>query len=250
MSENARKIRFVLTTLHIHMPAGKKLRLPIRFYTIISVLIFGLFGVFMFFVMNIEEPDEAVKFAAYFCSLIVINSTIIYLFVNRSGMRKMIRKIDDNVYTYADEREIQVKYDWLLERSASAVVIVAVALGTLSGFLVAGISPLYSVYVTKIITPYVFPSWYPWRDDTTLGFLMTLGTQMAICACACWGYIAIFLILTFSAFEFMRQYKRLTVALATLRSRTEKCVNRGAEYDQVYRGKVIECVKHHQELNK
>lgn len=278
-NRNAEIINTTLDVIGIHTDKEKILKFPKRFSIFVCILCSGTFSTAMYAALNATRSDEAIKVAAYFGGLSLLNSCIPYLWSRRQNMQTFITSVKNNVYTYTDECEIPVQYHWILQKKYSLKILLSVIVFIGFGFVVAGMSPVYGFYMTGRISP-VYPAWYPWKQTTAHGFAMTIFTQLVTCFVVCSCYFSIEFILVFSVVEFLRQHKKLSSAIATIRSRTDKCVAQQIllengttpledllkemhfvnyktssfqisvrmKYNKAFGEKAIECVKHYQKL--
>lgn len=231
----------------------------------------------MFGITNRKYFEEAIIIAAFLGSMIIIDIAIPDTLRNKYKIRKFLKKMDKNIFTYSDEVDICVMYDEFMEDDYSWKLTTLVFCYVCFGFSLSGVSPFIGLYLTGRFKAVIYPAWYPWKEDNLVAYTVSYFVQMYTSTCVFWSYFLFQMYAIHVLIEFLRQYRRLCTALKTIGDRTERCFlkrilvdggnisgnvdlinythsgfsdSQRKIFNDIYREKLIDCVLHHQQLLK
>lgn len=220
---------------------------------ILFVLITSLFTMLLFVLKISSKMQDIALMVCYMLSVLIGISGYLSIHLKTETIRELLHTLDNNVFTYTDEAELQPKYIWILEEEN--MIFVGKILGCytiLNGGLACVMAALFFVLSDQELM-IVYPGVLPWNTNATnFSFQVVLSlTSVSI------YYIRWISCLIFN-FEFERQFERLCYALNTMNKRSgiveEVCnekVNKPRDpYFQMenFRMKLTECIHHHQKL--
>ncbi|XP_065199917.1 uncharacterized protein LOC135831402 [Planococcus citri] len=268
----------------IHSEEGKATTLNElrRISVYVFFLSYGFLGTTMFSIKNGGEFYNFVIPTAYIGALTVLMTGVLCLFHNKKRIYRMLKHLDDNVFTYSDEVNIQPKYTWLFDEKNIITKFILVMCYEITGYIFVCGSPFMGYFVTGHMKPEIYPGWTPWTVNGTVTFWMTYVSQVCVVTTSLWGYYITLTYVLFIIIEFIKQYKRLVVAVSTINLRAERSLleklnfsnafNESALgditfqranfhhsdikkehivlYNRLVRENIIMCVKHHQMLKK
>lgn len=270
-------IIFFLKTLGVEAKKNEsnENNIPVRLLLILTPVFFVYPSMFAFLYLRRHEFNEAIITAAYLGGAIFMCITSYSLYKNGNLLKLFVEEISQETLTYEEEISTSIYYSWALREENYLKICLLIAGNVSFGFSVASLSPLYAYLATKQFTCYIIPSWYPWSDQTTLGFLAILVSQLLCALVAFWFYFSILAILVFVLIEFSRLYENLRTALITMKVRANSFVmvsfadempKENMEYvnygsyvfrtehkvvcNRFYEEQIIKCIKHHQRLTR
>ncbi len=256
-------VRLICNFFHFSGINVCRLKYDRKAYTRISVvtglLVCTLFSLSMYGIINRRSIEESIKTVTY------MNSTILMLLVNikflqlRKQIRIQLQKIDDNIFKYSNEREIEMTYEWFLDERHIGAIYRWILAYQVFGFALAGMAPFIGFLVGKNVSFLVYPGWTPWSTNGPFKFILTYVYQSLTASSVFWMLYLSQTFVVFVVIEFLRQNKRLRAALSTLEDRTMKQIlrlskcnpeYRNYQFNRIFANKLKECVRHHQELAK
>lgn len=252
----------------------------IKIYAV--TVLYGIFTMSMFSVINRDDFYNLVTPAAYVAALTILLCGVLGLYHNKNKIRTMLELMDGYIFTYSDEHLIKVEYGWVLDEKNIVTIFVIVLTYELVGYISACFSPFISLALYGKIKTYIYPAYTPWTIDGFTSSAATYFSQLYVATFSIWGYYVNTMYMLFILIEFLRQYKRLATALATIRYRTGKHImdtvsagdiqveqetkedlleyvnfknsNVKQQYkdmfNEIYQQKLKQCIQHHQILTK
>lgn len=233
----------------------------VRLFAISFSLCYTGFSISMYSIIHRENFNEFVITISYLFSTIFLLTTIVSLFTSKSKIRVLLERIDDNIYTYTQEKDIEVAYSWILDEKNTRKINALIFLYQLFGFALAGISPVLG-YLFGIENQFmIYPAWMPLAKKGFLPYIGMLVIQLITAGSVFWGYYLLQVYVAFMVIELLRQHKRLKAALTSLSTRCELEVLRANAqqdginnphvwYVKLFKENLIQCIQHHQLLVK
>lgn len=233
-----------------------------RVFTIFPILC-SISSISLYIFNNRKHPDKAVITAAYMgCSCILLSSLIILL-KNKTKISQMLQTIDAHVYKYPDEENISVKSNGILSEENLMKSLALIFAYECFGFSLSIISPIIGFLITGKYETSMFPSSYPWKEEGIISTTVIFILQLLGVFSAFWIYYILQVVFTLLTMEFVRQHRRLRLALLSLKKRSEKkfveesakCFglkkhSRNIGFDNVYEENIKHCIEHHRQLWK
>lgn len=224
----------------------------------------GTMHIFLYAVVNRENMNDAAPAIGFLGAAVVMLSSIWILSQNRCKIFKILHLMDQNVYNYPDEESIRVEISELYREENLFKTFQLVFLYEWLGFSLSAVSPLIMFFVTGVFQVCIIPVWYPQYGDGIIGLGFTLFLQLMTCLGSFWIYNVSQILITSLTVEFIRQTKRLKVAIGSIRCRTQDMVRKRYSkedssnlnklrdmakfYDDLYGENILHCVRHHQRL--
>lgn len=215
-----------------------------------------------FIVLNILQINNFYGFTfslSYLCIMILVSAGMIANLHILRKTKQLLKLIDENIYTYADDLEIfpaeeQFLYDEHMTR-IFAYMLSAFFLSTTINIL----SPLFQfLLMSQMASVIVYPGWIPWSTDGVTAFICTylLQTGAVLLGSLQFNFLICFPI--FVVFEFRQQCRRLNIALKTIEGRSRnRCSDRmkvnyfkggisEMQHSAEYKSNIISCIRHYQ----
>lgn len=203
----------------------------------------------------IKNRDDFYKFInpiPYVAIISITLGTFFPIFHHQRSLSELFFNMDDNMYTYPDEDQLPIIYNkWYLQEDNIILVLKAVQSFYFGGILLRSLPTFVQLFYSGSTETFLYPGWMPWPMEGQHWQLLTLVFQLGQGLCGIWCFNLVVLSIITPVFEFLRQYKRLEVAVGSLGSRTEMTSDGNKrKAEQVLRENIIHCIKHHQILYK
>lgn len=195
-----------------------------RISVYVFFLSYGYLGTTMFSIKNAGEFYNFVIPTAYIGALTVLMTGVLCLFHNKRKIFRMLKRLDDNVFIYPDENNIRPKYTWLFDEKNIIIKFTLVMCYEITGYIFVCGSPFMGYFVSGRMKPEIYPGWTPWTVNGTVTFWSTYVSQVCVVTTSLWGYYITLTYVLFIIIEFLKQYKRLVVALCTINQRAEQAL--------------------------
>lgn len=229
-----------------------------RLCTVLFLLLCTHLSLVTYAYINRSKFQESINTVAYTGGTILLIAVVLKFIHARQDLKFLIECIDNNMFTYSDEANIEVHYDWLLDECNTLKVYGSALCYQSFGFTLAGISPFIGYMLGNKETFLLYPGWTPWTINDFGSFAITYFYQSLTAGCVFWIYYLAQMYIIFVISEFLRQYRRLGRALSTIDRRTWKLlVGRSIlesgwrpKYGDVFANQLCECIVHHQILVK
>lgn len=229
----------------------------LRLCTVLSLLLCTHLSLVTYAYLNRDEFQESIATVAYTGSTILLPVVVLRFVHTRHHLKLLLESIDQNVFAYSDEANIEVTYNWLLQEGNTLKVYGSVLCYQSFGFALAGISPFVGYVLGNQKTFLLYPGWTPWKINGLGSFAVTYLYQCLTAGCVFWIYYLTQMYVIFVITEFLRQYRRLGRALSTIDRRTGSLLNRTVLEDEgrprsedVFADQLRQCIRHHQLLNR
>lgn len=229
----------------------------LRSCAVLFLLLCTHLSLFTYAYINRGEFQESIKTVAYICGSVLLLPVFLKFIHARQDLKLLIESIDQNIFTYSDEANIEVHYDWPLDERNTFKIYASVLCFQSFGFTLAGISPFIGFMFGKKEAFMLYPGWTPWAIDDLGSFAATYIFQSLTSGCVFWLYYVAQMYIIFVVSEFLRQYRRLCRALSTIDRRIWKLLVDGsiatsetiwAKYGDVFANQLCECIRHHRIL--
>lgn len=233
-----------------------------RLCTVLFLLLCTHLSLVAYAYINRSEFQESINTVAYTGSTVLLPVVVLKFVHTREGLKRLLESIDQNVFTYSDEANIEVRYDWLQDERNTLKVYGYVLCYQFFGFALAGISPIVGYVSGNTKTFLLYPGWTPWTINGFGTFAVTYFFQSLTAGCVFWIYYLTQMYIIFVISEFLRQYRRLCRALSSIDRRTQKLLQsarisipaselgRKLEYGDAFANQLRQCARHHQLLVK
>lgn len=247
----------------------------IRVYVCELILGYGMYSTLLFSYYSVGDFYSFVVPVAYFVCLLLVFINVWWLHSHRAEIRDLLMQIKRNIFEYPDESYFYNIYSgWLSEKSYRKLRNLILLL-EIFGFIFAGSSPLIGYFFVGQMRTFIYPGWISWTVDTPLKYIGTYCLQATVASTVFWVYYMTQIYISFILVEFLRQFKKLDLALISLHERTVESVrmhfaslsddlesNNVTDiaphvkssamykdmYDCTFRINLITCIKHHQHL--
>lgn len=231
-------------------------------------IINGTIHISLYSFVNRGIINDAIIGVGYLAAISVVFASVYILCQMRGNILKMLRLIDDNVYRYPYEENLQIDFEEILKEEYFFKAVFIIFAYESLGFSIAIVNPLITFLFTGVFQACVIPSWYPQYGRGVLGMIVNSYFQTIGSVATFWVYNVSQILITNFTLEFLRQFERLKVALRSIQSITEVMVVKEMKvylkplssleyeyqfkkrYDAAYRGNFSHCVRHHQKLSR
>lgn len=228
-----------------------------KFATLHLPLICACFCIAVSAIQNFTHFDKFVILITYETIGITLIGNVFTIYYYRQTIGDILRQMDNNLYTYADQSLVKIQYpNYLQEKSLIRFIYLAL-LAEFSSLIFMFAPIVFEIIFFHEITNLAYPCWTPWSVDTFDWKLFTLMLQFFQGCGSLWLNYVVMITVSFSVFEFLRQFERLRIAVCSLKQRTHAVVssrNGTGEnkviFDRIMRRNIINCIRHHQMLFK
>lgn len=249
----------------------------IRIASCCLVHVYGMYGTFSFSYHSNDDFYNCVIPIAYGTCLIMVFFAVLFLQKYKCKVRQLLCSINDHVFTYPDEERLKMEYSGWLSEDAYGKMQFWILFYEIFGFMLATVSPFVGYFFIGELRTFIYPAYTPWKVDSAFVYILTYFFQSCVASSVFWVYYVLQIYFMFVLTEFLRQFRKLNRAVRTLNERTccdvftpvtggnvaderraqlkrvhfiRQEMNRSLEtrYNQVYREKLIVCIKHHQKL--
>ena len=198
--------------------------------------------------MNINDFYKFITPIPYIAGTTILQSGIYLIYHYRNIIGEIFQNMDNNLYVYPDEDSLQIDYSWYLQEENITVIMTATKL-SFFGFLFLITVPTIGeiIYYGRIKT-FLTPYWTPWNVDSLQKDIALFLLQYIEAICAVWFNYVTIVFLFVIIIEFVRQYRRLIVAITSLRYRTSLKMENATWFHRELRDNIIHCIRHHQVL--
>lgn len=233
-----------------------------------------------FIVISIQNRDNFYDFVfplGYSTVIAYFLSGLAAFMCRLEQVKILLKHVDQNIYTYPDESDINPRYDWITGERNMVILFWCIFWYNSCASVADASLPFIQLMMQGRVEVLIYPGWIPWSIEGVLPFIGTYLMHFCILL-ACTSICNLTCIYTlFVTFEFQRQCKRLNAALGSIEQRTLKHTlhklnildpkiidgnGNGDEEDKRLRSKyrhyyqtkfkenMVSCIQHHQMLIK
>lgn len=182
--------------------------------TIIIILqLFGLSALWGYAIINRNDYPRMIQGIGFATANVANAASYVYFVAKSNGNQELLKSVDDNVYTYADEQSILPSYNWISKEENMMIMFISMFAYQMMCILIFLTIPTICFLYTGTVN--CAPLWIPVNSN----LLIYASIVLIVINSSFLFYLKLAFPL-FISFEFQRQNTRLCTALATAEHRS------------------------------
>lgn len=195
-----------------------------RLWMIRILFLYAFIQMFIYSVVNRDNLKNFLFSITYTFNMLTTILMFHSFYHYREDIQFTLQCIDDNVFVYSDEEDIQVVYEWYLQDENAVGVYLRVCLWQSIPFAIVGMVTVLDFIFGRENSFLFYPAWTPWSMNNFFAYLVSYLLQAISCIVILWNYYLVQAYAATVILELLRQHVRLRKALVTLAERTRKHV--------------------------